>query len=43
MITNPPLPQVILAANASPTINDITAAELEPVLRSAADLDETIR
>lgn len=37
------LPQVVLAANAGPTINDITAAELQPLLASAAEGDALLR
>lgn len=35
--------QVILAANAGATINDITAAELQPLLSAAAEGDELLR
>jgi type II pantothenate kinase len=34
---------VVLAANAGPTINDITAAELQPLLSVAAEHDALLR
>jgi type II pantothenate kinase len=33
------VPSVVLAANTHPTLNDTTAAELEPLLKSAAEAD----
>ena len=34
--------QVVLTANSGPTINDITAAELQPLLSAAAKGDELL-
>ena len=35
--------EVVLAANTLPSINDITAAELKPLVAAAADMDHVIR
>jgi hypothetical protein len=35
--------EVVLAANTLPSINDITAAELKPLLAAAAEVDNIIR